>query len=112
VTAFEAHDVEGLKAVLRADAVASMPPFGWRLDGAGAIAEAVGASDFCAGARLLPCRMNGAWGFGQYRPGDDDVLRPFALVAVQIGGGISEIVTFLGTEHRFREFGLPDRLGE
>jgi RNA polymerase sigma-70 factor, ECF subfamily len=112
VTAFEAHDVEGLKAVLRADAVASMPPFGWRLDGAGPIAEAVGASDFCAGARLLPCRMNGAWGFGQYRPGDDDVLRPFALVAVQIGGGISEIVTFLGTEHRFREFGLPDRLGE
>jgi RNA polymerase sigma-70 factor (ECF subfamily) len=55
--------------------------------------------------------MNGAWGFGQYRPGDDDVLRPFALVAVQIrGDGIAEIVTFLGTQHRFREFGLPDPL--
>jgi RNA polymerase sigma-70 factor (TIGR02960 family) len=111
VTAFEAHDIEGLKAVLRADAVASMPPFAWRLDGAEPIAVAVGASDFCAGARLVPCRMNGAWGFGQYRPGDDDVLRPFALVAVQIrGGGIAEIVTFLGSQHRFREFGLPDRL--
>jgi RNA polymerase sigma-70 factor (ECF subfamily) len=56
--------------------------------------------------------MNGAWGFGQYRPGDDDVLRPFALVAVQLGGGgISAIVTFLGTEHRFGEFGLPDSVG-
>jgi RNA polymerase sigma-70 factor (TIGR02960 family) len=111
VTAFEAHDVEGLKAILRADAVASMPPFGWRLAGGEAIAEVIGASDSCAGARLVPCRMNGGWGFGQYRPGNDDVLRPFALVAVQIRGGrISQIVTFLGTQDRFREFGLPDSL--
>jgi RNA polymerase sigma-70 factor (ECF subfamily) len=113
VTAFEAHDVEGLKAILRADAVASMPPFGWRLAGAEAIAEAVGASDACAGARLVPRRMNGAWGFGQYRPEDDGVLRPFALIAVQIQDErISQVVTFLGTQHRFREFGLPDRLAE
>ena len=113
MTAFEAHDIEGLKAVLRADAVASMPPFAWRLAGAEQIAEAVGASDYCAGARLVPCRMNGAWGFGQYRPGDDDVLRPFALVAVEISGGrISRMVTFLGTQQRFREFGLPDSLAE
>ena len=91
--------------------MASMPPFAWRLDGAGAIAEAVGASEYCAGARLVPCRMNGAWGFGQYRPGDDRVPRPFALIAVEISGGrVSGLVTFLGTEHRFREFGLPDRL--
>jgi hypothetical protein len=111
VTAFEAHDIEGLKAVLRADAVASMPPFAWRLAGAEAIAEAVGASEYCAGARLVRCRMNGAWGFGQYRPGDDDVLRPFALVAVEISGGtISRLVTFLGTQERFGEFGLPDSL--
>jgi hypothetical protein len=55
--------------------------------------------------------MNGAWGFGQYRPGDDRVLRPFALIAVEISGGrISRLVTFLGTQPRFREFGLPDSL--
>jgi RNA polymerase sigma factor (sigma-70 family) len=113
VTAFEAHDVEGLKAVLHDDAIASMPPFAWRLGGGEAIAQAVGASDFCAGARLVPCRMNGGRGFGQYRRGDDGVLRPFALVAVQIRGGrIGQIVTFLGTQDRFREFGLPDSLGE
>jgi hypothetical protein len=88
-----------------------MPPFAWRLAGAEAIAEAVGASEYCAGARLVPCRMNGAWGFGQYRPGDDHVLRPFALIAVEISGGqISQLVTFLGTQRRFREFGLPDSL--
>jgi len=113
VTAFEAHDVAGLKAILREDAVTSMPPFPWRLTGAVAIAEIVGSSDSCAGARLVPCRMNGVTGFGQYRPGDDSELRPFALVAVRIRGGqIAEIVTFLGTQNRFREFGLPDSLEE
>lgn len=97
----------------REDAVASMPPFRWRLTGAVVIAEIAGSSASCAGARLVPCRMNGATGFGQYRPGDDSELRPFALVAVRIGGGqIAEVVTFLGTQNRFREFGLPDSLEE
>lgn len=113
VTAFEAHDIAALKAILREDAVASMPPVRWRLAGGGAIAALMGASDSCAGARLVPCRMNGARGFGQYRPGDDGVLRPFALVAVQVRGGqVAQIVTFLGTQHRFGEFGLPDSLQE
>ena len=113
VAAFEAHDVAGLKAILREDAVTSMPPFAWRLTGAETVAAVVGASDSCAGAKLVSCRMNGALGFGQYRPGDDKVLRPFALVAVQVWGGqIAQIVTFLGTEHRFHEFGLPDSLDE
>lgn len=111
VTAFETHNVTELTAILRADAVSSMPPFLWRLTGAEAIAAVMGASDSCAGARLVPCLMNGTQGFGQYRPGDDGVLRPFALVAVEIRDGrIAQIVTFLGTQHRFREFGLPDSL--
>jgi RNA polymerase sigma-70 factor (ECF subfamily) len=113
VAAFEAHDVAALKAILREDAVTLMPPFPWRLTGAETIAGVIGASDSCAGARLVPCRVNGAQGFGQYRPGDDNVLRPFALVAVQVWDGrIAQIVTFLGTQHRFREFGLPDSLDE
>jgi RNA polymerase sigma-70 factor (ECF subfamily) len=34
-------------------------------------------------------------------------------VAVQVWDGrIAQIVTFLGTQHRFREFGLPDSLDE
>jgi RNA polymerase sigma-70 factor (ECF subfamily) len=111
VTAFEAHDIAGLTAILREDAASSMPPFLWRLTGAEAIAAVMGASDACAGARLVPCLMNGAHGFGQYRPGDDGVLRPFALVAVQIRDGrIAQIVTFLGTQQRFPEFGLPESL--
>ncbi|CNE70170.1 alternative RNA polymerase sigma factor SigG [Mycobacterium tuberculosis] len=111
VAAFESHDVAGLTAVLREDAVASMPPFLWRLEGARKIAATAGASDSCAGARLVPCRINGAPGFGQYRPGDDGALHPFALVAVDIRDGlIARMVTFLGTQDRFAEFGLPEVL--
>ncbi|WP_243718226.1 RNA polymerase subunit sigma-70 [Actinomadura sp. 7K534] len=111
VAAFESHDVAGLTAVLREDAVASMPPFLWRLEGAGKIATVMGDSDSCAGARLVPCRMNGAPGFGQYRPGDDGVLHPFALIAVDIQDGrIARMVTFLGTHDRFAEFDLPEVL--
>lgn len=109
VAAFEAHDIAGLTAVMREDAVASMPPFQWRLEGAQKIAALAGNSDSCAGARLVPCRINGAPGFGQYRPGDDGVLRPFALVSVDIRDElITQMVTFLGTQHRFAEFGLPE----
>jgi RNA polymerase sigma-70 factor (TIGR02960 family) len=111
VTAFESHDIAGLTAVLRADAVAVMPPFRWRLDGAQQIAAVTGASGSCAGARLVPCRINGAPGFGQYRPGGGGDLRPFALVSVDTREEqITRLVTFLGTQHRFAEFGLPASL--
>ncbi|GAA0598042.1 sigma-70 family RNA polymerase sigma factor [Actinomadura livida] len=111
VAAFESHDVAGLTAILREDAVASMPPFLWRLEGARRIATTVGAADSCAGARLMPCHVNGAPGFGQYRPGDDGALHPFALVAVDVRDGqIARMVTFLGTQDRFAEFGLPEFL--
>jgi RNA polymerase sigma-70 factor (TIGR02960 family) len=111
VTAFESHDIAGLTAVLREDAVALMPPFQWRLEGAQKIAAVTGASDSCAGARLVPCHINGAPGFGQYRPSDDGDLRPFALVSVDMRDEqITQLVTFLGTQHRFAEFGLPESL--
>ena len=111
VAAFESHDIAGLTAVLREDAVALMPPFQWRLEGAQKIAAVTGASDSCAGARLVPCHINGAPGFGQYRPSDDGDLRPFALVSVDIRDEqITQLVTFLGTQHRFAEFGLPESL--
>lgn len=111
VTAFEAHDVVGLTAVLREDAIASMPPFRWRLRGARQIAEIMASSDSCAGARLVPCPLNGGIGVGQYRPDEAGDLRPFALVALTLRDGwITQIITFLGTQTRFAEFGLPSSL--
>lgn len=112
VAAFEAHDVPGLVDVLREDATSSMPPFAWWVRGGRDIAELMGTSASCVGARLLPISVgggiNGAPGFGQYRPAPDGALLPFALVqVVPSGGRIASVVTFLETAGRFEEFGLP-----
>ncbi len=111
VTAFESHDVTAMTALLREDAVASMPPFAWLLHGGDRIAALIASSDSCAGARLVPTSLNGAPGFGQYRPDVEGLLRPFALVLVEPRGGrIARITTFLDTTGRFKEFGLPELL--
>jgi RNA polymerase sigma-70 factor (ECF subfamily) len=113
VAAFEAHDVAQLTQLLREDAASSMPPFAWWLSGAARIAGAMAATDACAGDRLLPTAINGAPGFGQYRPDRDGELRPFALVVLELWAGrVAHIITFLGTEERFAEFGLPHRFDE
>jgi RNA polymerase sigma-70 factor (ECF subfamily) len=107
VAAFEAHDVARLAELLCADARTSMPPFGWWLEGGATIAALVGAGG-CAGARLSPTVISGQPGFGQYRPDDHGLLRPFALVLVETRGErIAHLTTFLGTGDRFPEFGLP-----
>lgn len=112
VAAFTAHDVESLVGLLRDDAVMSMPPFAawWR--GGRLIAEAVAGTEFCRNARLVPAAVNGAPGFGQYRPDPVEGGHvPWALVVLGIrDGGIAEVVTFLDMTDRFGDFGLPDRL--
>ena len=113
VTAFESHDVDALTAILRADAISSMPPFAWWIRGGSAIASLMGSSDACAGDRLIRTDINGWPGLGQYRPADNGVLRPFALISIDSSAaGISHIATFLGAGARFAEFGLPEDLGE
>lgn len=108
VAAFEAHDYDALVSVLHEDAASAMPPFSWLVCGRANIAALMAASDACAGARLVPCSLNGAPGFGQYRPDGGGRLVPFALVAVEVQKGlISTVVTFLESAHRFAEFGLP-----
>lgn len=84
---FESHDVDALTRLLREDAASSMPPFAWWLRGASRIAAVMEASDACAGDRLLPTAINGSPGFGQYRPGPDGELRPFALVLLELRDG-------------------------
>ncbi len=110
VAAFEAHDPARLVALLREDARTTMPPFAWWIEGGPTIARLIGAGG-CEGARLAPTAINGQPGFGQYRPDDDGVLRPFELVLVEPRGDrIAQITTFLGTADRFADFGLPEVL--
>jgi RNA polymerase sigma-70 factor (TIGR02960 family) len=112
VHAFHTHDVRTLLAVLAEDARTGMPPFAWWLDSPARIAEAMVSTDACAQDRLVPGEpANGGWTLGQYRPDENGILVPFALLVVGCRGGrISEIVTYLGRGDRFEEFGLPKNL--
>ncbi|MFC4469257.1 RNA polymerase subunit sigma-70 [Streptomyces xiangluensis] len=110
VDAFEAHDVDRLIGLLADDVRSGMPPFLWWLHGPDSIGAAMTAgADACAGDRLLPgATANGCLTLGQYRPDLDGVLRPFALLLLELRGNrVAEIVTFLGWGERFTEFGLP-----
>ncbi|MEP7054845.1 MAG: RNA polymerase subunit sigma-70 [Actinomycetota bacterium] len=111
IAAFEAHDVKAMRDLLRSDVVASMPPFEWWLSGRNDLAAVFAASDACATDRLLPLRVNGTIGYGQYRPGSDGKLRPFAVVALDVRDRlVVHTITFLGTGTRFSEFGLAQTL--
>ncbi|MQY22595.1 ECF RNA polymerase sigma factor SigG [Nocardia sp. RB20] len=111
IAAFENHDVAALTAVLRADAESGMPPFAWRISGRDDVVRIFASSDACAGDRMVPVRMNGSTGVGQYRPDAEGVPRPFALVSVHAREGrVAQLVTFLGSGARFAEFGLPERI--
>lgn len=111
VSAFEAHDIAALKRLLREDARSSMPPFAWWLDGRETILTVMAASDACEGDRLIPVPVNGSPGFGQYRVDGDGVPRAFALLLVEVRDNkVSHLVTFLGSQGRFRAFGLPESL--
>jgi RNA polymerase sigma-70 factor (ECF subfamily) len=111
IAAFEAHDVDALRKLLHADTVSSMPPLPWWLSGRDDVLATFAGSDACLFDRLLPVRVNGTVGFGQYRPADDGALRPFAVVVLEIrDGAVAHTVTFLGSGTRFAEFGLPEKL--
>lgn len=109
VLAFESHDLDLLTRLLHEDVISSMPPFAWWVIGADRIATAMTASEACTDDRLIPTIINGSPGFGQYRPDEHGVLRPFAVTLVELRHNrVSHICTFLGSGTRFAEFGLPE----
>lgn len=110
VKAFEAYDMAGLAALLREDAIQSMPPFDLWLAGREDIfAWWLGPGIGCRGSRVIPSvDANGCPAFGQYKPSEDGGFRPWALQVVQLRDGqISELTFFLDTETLFPLFGLP-----
>jgi RNA polymerase sigma-70 factor, ECF subfamily len=114
VDAFERYDMDALAAILRDDAVMSMPPFTLWLRGPEAIsAWMLGRGAACRGSRLVPTAANGHQAFGQYKPAEDGTaLVPWALVVLELAGERIESMTFfLDTETLFPRFGLPPELG-
>lgn len=114
VEAFERYDMDALTALIREDAIQSMPPYDLWLSGREDIfAWWLGPGIGCRGSRLLPApSANGTVAFGQYKPSESGSgYDPWALQVLEIANGkIVEFTFFLGTETLFPLFGLPPRL--
>lgn len=112
VAAFERYDMDALTALLHEDATLSMPPFTLWLRGHAAIAAwMLGRGAACRGSRLVPAAACGSPAFGQYKPGDDGALHPWALVVLEPAGErLAAMTFFLDTATLFPMFGLAGRL--
>jgi RNA polymerase sigma-70 factor (ECF subfamily) len=113
VEAFERYDVEALVALLREDAIQSMPPFELWLQGAGNIGRWMlqPGPDGCRGSRLLPTTANGSPAFGQYRVDPEGGYTPWAIQVLEVSDqqivGMSFFLAFLDPDRLFPSFGLP-----
>jgi RNA polymerase sigma-70 factor (ECF subfamily) len=114
VGAFEAYDIEALTALIREDAIQSMPPYDMWLSGRQDIFTWwFGPGIGCQGSRVIPApQANGTVAFGQYKPSKTGSgYDPWALQVLQLTDeGIGELTFFLDTDRLFPLFGLPPRL--
>ena len=113
VQAFEAYDIEALKALLHEDAKHCMPPYCLWLSGPEDIGRwMLGPGHGCRGSRLLPLEISGLPAFAQYRPRPEGGHGPWAIIVLELSGDrIQGVTNFLDTERLFPRFGLPSELG-
>lgn len=113
VDAFQRYDLSALTALIREDAVQSMPPFDMWLRGRDDIFTWwFGPGIGCQGSRVLPTSgANGRPAYGQYKPSPNGGFEPWALQVLELSEGrIAELTFFLDTARLFPLFGLPPRL--
>jgi RNA polymerase sigma-70 factor (ECF subfamily) len=108
--AWEAHDIDGLVAVLREDAAFTMPP--WRLwlpDRAAIAAFFPGAWRSCLGLRLTPTVANGQPAFAAYQRQPDGRFIANALHVLTLDGdAVAAATLFLDEDGTlFPRLGLP-----
>jgi len=111
-SAFERYDVDELTGLLRNDAILSMPPFSFWLQGPESIKTWMLGTGFeCRGSRLVPTSACGSPAFGQYRINPEGGFKPWALIVLELSGdAIASTTFFLDTETLFPRFGLPPEL--
>lgn len=127
VRAWEAADISGLVALLRDDAVLSMPP-GTAVTGARAIGAFLAATVLARGGRrrLMPTRANGGPAFIVYGPGTADAalaaaaladaatvdapIRALAVVLLQADGQRLARIDAFFDPRLFARFGAPEQL--
>jgi RNA polymerase sigma-70 factor, ECF subfamily len=111
VAAFESYDVPRLTALLRADAVNSMPPLPLWLRGRDDIRVwMLGPGSECRGSRLLPTAANGCAAFAQYRPDGAGGYRPWALQVLETDGNLISGLHCHVFPELFTYFGFPAAL--
>ena len=111
VDAFERYDIPSLVALLRDDAIMSMPPYDFWLTGPEEMATwFLGHGIGCKGSRLVATSANGCAAFGSYRVDPEGGHKPWAIQVVETSGDrITAVHNFLDTS-LFAFFGLPDHL--
>jgi RNA polymerase sigma-70 factor (ECF subfamily) len=118
VQAWEMGDARRLTALLREDAIFTMPPLPAWFRGRAAIQEFLDRHVFSAGQaghqfRVIATRANGCPAFASYQLEEAGTYRPGALILLTITGAwIAQIDDFLPVDQRlFSRFNLPLLLG-
>lgn len=114
VQAWEAADVAGLVALLRDDAVVSMPP-GLSFTGRQQIGAFLAGSVFTDGLRirLLPVRANRGPGFVVYSGlGSGAPLRAYAVLLLDLDATCVTRMAVFADQNLIARFGLPATLGD
>ena len=111
VEAFEKYDITALVALLHNDAVMTMPPYNFWLQGPSEMGRFfLGQGIGCQGSRLIATAANGQAAFASYKPDPDGGWSPWAVQIIDVAGGrIVGHHSFLDTD-LFAFFGLPPRL--
>ncbi len=111
VAAFESYDVPRLTALLRGDAVNSMPPLPLWLRGQDDIRVwMLGPGSECRGSRLLPAAANGCGAFAQYRPDGRGGYHTWALQVLETDGSLITGLHCYVFPELFTYFGFPAAL--
>jgi RNA polymerase sigma-70 factor, ECF subfamily len=111
VAAFEAYDVSRLTALLRSDAVNSMPPLPLWLLGRDEIRVWMqGPGSECRGSRVLPTAANGCAAFAQYRPDGHGGYHPWAIQVLETDGSLITGMHAYVFPELFTFFGFPAAL--
>ena len=108
--AVESGDVDGMVALLTADAWVTMPPLPWAYQGPAAIGAFLRDREARRGAllRLAPMRANAQPAFGCYLPvPDSDIARPYALFVLTLEGDRISAITWFADTGVFPRFELP-----
>ncbi|MGE3620415.1 MAG: sigma-70 family RNA polymerase sigma factor [Acidimicrobiia bacterium] len=108
VDAFERYDITSLVGLLRDDAIMSMPPFDFWIEGPDLMAEwFLGHGSVCRGSRLVPTWANGCPAYGSYHADPAGGHSAWAIQVIETDGDRIVAHHNFVDPSLFAGFGLP-----